>query len=150
MRKPERREIDPVKLDWSWTSGAFDVTAEDSIKNVLALCRKKPKMMVHKFDSIWVASDPLDSKGGTVPMKRIVMAQSDDPSVFKVLSYYPDHTNDPTDPYIIELHTLLARWMSRMTPPWSNPSVGSILNLPSPSLQIRSANTPHNISFIAW
>jgi hypothetical protein len=111
-RLPERREFDKAKLDWSWSPGAFDANTEELIKYLLALCREKANRMQHKFDSIWVASDPLESSGGTVPKKRIVLAQSDDPCTFKVLAYYPDHTNDSTDPYMIQLNSLQARWMS--------------------------------------
>jgi hypothetical protein len=101
-------------ITWEY-SPSVNMAHHAVINLLLTKCKASPKHLVHKFDSIWVASDPVQGHGGI--MKRVVLAQSsNDHNHLRVLEYFPDHWgnfgSNPTDPYLVKLDNLTRRWLS--------------------------------------
>lgn len=113
FRESERRSFDITLFTFDLGIFANDNLRSTQINSIIQKCKKNPKRLVHKFDSIWVACDPITSKGKNCALKRVIMSQADDENHFKVLNFYTDHGDSTTnDPYINYLCDAESRWLS--------------------------------------
>ena len=100
------RQRSPVSWDVLFACG---INRTDLAKKIVAYTTH----LVPKFDHIWVISKPKKRKGRARPLLRIVVTQCDqNPNRFRLLRYFPDHQEGPTDPYNAFLSNLELRWMN--------------------------------------